>query len=101
MLQSSIKSGPVEEVQISEWVRRLTSLADEGLTTIDLPGLRLLGFFERLAEEDTGEGNGRDKIFETGYTREMSPALRDCGPVCKEWIQSMLDAWKRIGFIDV
>lgn len=100
ILQSSIKCGPIEEVPISEWVRRLNSLVDEGLTATDLPGLRLLGFFERLAE-DEGEGGGRERIFETGKTREMSHSLRDCGPVCKEWIQSMLDVWRRNGFIDV
>lgn len=101
MIQSYAQTRPLEEVPISEWVERLTSLADDGLNANDLPGLRLLGFFERLAEEEENASGGGDKIFETAKTRELSPSLRDCGPICKEWIEKSLDVWKRDGFIKI
>jgi hypothetical protein len=99
IIQSSMTGGPVEEIPISEWVRRLTSLADQGVTVTDLPGLRLLGFFERMAEEE--DGGAADKVFETGRSRELSSALRECGPVCKEWLERTLKVWREDGFLKI
>jgi hypothetical protein len=103
IIQSSIKisSTPLEEIPIADWVHRLTALADEGLKAIDLPGLRLLGFFERLAEEERHSAGGGDKAFDTAETRKLSPALRDCGPICREWIEGSLDVWRRDGFVSI
>ena len=101
ILQSSISpaGGPLEEISISEWVRRLTALADEGgLKASDLPGLRLLGFFERMADEEEGS---REILFETGGTMSLSPALRECGPLCKEWIDGTLKVWRTEGFVNI
>lgn len=103
IVQSSIdpSATPLEEIPIADWVQRLTALADEGLTASDLPGLRLLGFFERLADEERHSAGGGDKAFETAATRRLSPALRDCGPICKEWIEGSLNVWRKDGFVNI
>jgi hypothetical protein len=95
MLRSSAGTH-VEEVPMTEWVRRLTALADEGLAASEIPGLRLLGFFERMASEEEGS-----KDFETGRSREHSRALRECGAVCREWIDANVKVWKGDGFLIV
>lgn len=110
LLQSKLPQAQLKEIPIKEWVRRLTRLADEGVTGTELPGLRLLGFFERLAEEEVegegGGGKGKRRgdsavVFETMKTRERSPALRDCGPVCEEWIGRTVDGWRGSGFLRI
>jgi thioester reductase-like protein len=90
----SILNHPLQEIPMKDWVRRLTILANDGLAADAdaVPGLRLLGFFERMATD------ARGAVFETARTRELSPALRACGPVCKEWIDANLETWRRDGF---
>jgi len=102
---SSISSTPMRELPIQEWVSRLSSLVDKDT---DIPGLRLLHFFEKMAVEETetedegkrkGEGN-KILIFETEKTRGIIKALRECGAVCREWIEGNVRVWREGGFIN-
>jgi hypothetical protein len=83
------------EVSMSAWVARLAKLADEGVDTKELPGLKLLQFFENMAEG----GKEESKVFETGNGREVSRALRECRPFCEEWVGKNLKVWKESGFL--
>ena len=76
---------------MKEWVARLEKL---GETREDVPGLRLLGFFEGMAE-----GEEENKKFETKKTQGVSTALRECGPFCGEWLRGNVGVWREIGFL--
>jgi hypothetical protein len=101
MLQSSLSSShpsnpsTLEIISMKEWVARLNTLADKGTDPAEVPGLKLLQFFENMADEDEGES----KIFETEKTRVVSGALRDCGAFCGEWIEDNVRVWREGGFL--
>ena len=73
---------------MEEWVRRLNAQAEKKLSPDELPGLRLLQFFERMVEEKSGS-----KVFETTKTVETSKSLRDLGPFSAEWLEKSFEAW--------
>ena len=85
----------MEEVPMAEWAKRLGKLMDEGMDTDELPGLKLLNFFENMAEG----GKEESKSFETGKSREISQALRECQPFCSEWVSQNLNIWRETGFL--
>ena len=87
--------GRMEEVSMVEWVARLGKLADEGVSADELHGLKLLQFFENIAEG----GEEQSKVFETGKSRSISKALRDCRPFCEELVGKNLKVWKESGFL--
>lgn len=109
---------------MTEWVKKLASLADSPVAN-EIHGLRLLGFFEDMAlvedgaaaaiaqngvvggscsgglgdgEKKNGEEKG-DLIFETQKTREISRSLRECGPFCGEWMEGNVGVWRESGFL--
>lgn len=115
---------PLEEITMTAWVRRLTLLADKGFSGDEIPGLRLMHFFEGMAAAGAGSSSTSDsasddtatrakcmrdcdtmgnsgensKIFDTTKTREVSASLRQLGPFCEEWIDRSVDVWKEQGF---
>ena len=101
MLQSSLSSSnssnpsTLEIISMKEWVARLNGLADKGMDPAEVPGLRLLQFFENMADGDEGES----KIFETQKTSGISASLRDCGAFCGEWIEGNVRVWREGGFL--
>jgi hypothetical protein len=96
MLQAS--SNPkLEVVSMTEWVSRLSTLSSTH-SPDDLPGLKLLQFFENMAVSE-GIGEERSKLFETEKARAISDALRKCKPFCQEWIESNLRVWRAGGFM--
>jgi len=97
MLQASSYSGKLEVVSMTEWVSRLSTLSLT-LSPDELPALKLLQFFENMAESE-GEGDERSRFFETEKTRVVSEALRDCTPFCQEWIKGNMRVWKENGFL--
>ena len=84
----------LEEISMKAWVERLSALADKGLSPDEVPGLKLLQFFEKMVDDE-----GQSKFFETGKTREISKSLRDLGPYCKEWLLASFDVWRKDGFL--
>jgi thioester reductase-like protein len=107
MLQNSIASGglkthKMEEIPFSIWVSRLSLLADDGVSPTEVPGLKLLHFFENMVKEgEDGGGEGKDggRVFETTKSRALSKALRECGTFCQEWVDGNVKGWKEGGFI--
>jgi nucleoside-diphosphate-sugar epimerase len=93
MLQSSslAAAGKLEEVSMHEWVRRLNAVTEQ---SVDVPGARLLGFFEDMVGDE-----GESKVFETGKSREVSWSLRECGPFCGEWVEGNVKGWRESGFL--
>jgi hypothetical protein len=87
----------MEEVDMKEWVHRLSTLASTGVDSQDVPGLKLLNFFENMCNEE--EGHVVSKLFETQKTRRVSRALRECGGMKQEWIEMILGRWREGGFI--
>lgn len=87
MIQAST-THKLEEIDMKEWVRCLNLQAENKYSPDELPGLRLLQFFEQMANE-----NGESKVFETAKTLEVSRSLRDLGPFCGEWLELSLKAW--------
>lgn len=83
----------LEEISMVEWVHRLDVLAAAGRD--DVPGLKLLSFFEGMANEDSGGG----KVFETNRAREASRALRECGPLEEAWVRGNVGRWREVGFL--
>jgi hypothetical protein len=96
-LNSTSSSHKLEEVDMKEWVQRLSALASTGADAKDVPGLKLLQFFENMCNEE--EGHVISKVFETEKTRGVSRALRECRVMGKEWITMMLERWREGGFI--
>lgn len=81
------------------WVHRLTSLANSGADPKNVPGLRLLQFFENMLDEEEVEGHVGSKVFETGKTRNISKTLRECGGMRGEWIRANVERWREVGFL--
>ncbi len=97
MLQYSIGAeGKLEEVTMKEWTKRLGALADSGVSPDEVPGLRLLGFFEDMATNDDA---GESKHFETEKTQGVSEALRDCEAFNQNWVEGNVKVWKESGFL--
>lgn len=82
-------------VSMKEWVRRLSSQAEAGVSPDEISGLRLLQFFENMALEDVEE----EKMFETEKTRGISESLRECGSFNQQWLDSNVRVWKETGFL--
>ncbi|KUJ08437.1 acetyl-CoA synthetase-like protein, partial [Mollisia scopiformis] len=82
-------------VGMREWVRRLSVLAEKGVSPDEVPGLRLLPFFEGMVVEEEGE----EKTFETGKTRETSENLRVCEAFNQQWVDGNLRVWRELGFL--
>jgi hypothetical protein len=98
MLQSSLSSSNssnLEIVDMKDWVARLNGLADRGMDPAEVPGLRLLQFFENMVDQDEGES----RVFETEKTRGLSASLVDCGAFCGEWIEGNVRVWREGGFL--
>ncbi|KAH8656954.1 hypothetical protein BGZ60DRAFT_531819 [Tricladium varicosporioides] len=93
MLQAQ-KEG-VKGVEMKDWVAKLNTLADRGASPDEIPGLRLLQFFEGMAEG----GDGESKVFETGKTQEISEALRNCGEFSQSWLEGNMRVWRESGFV--
>lgn len=98
MLQASglvKEGGKMEVVSMKVWVERLMGLAESGVSPDDVSGLRLLQFFEGMAEEDEEE----EKKFETSKTRAVSGNLRGCGGFNQGWVDGNVRVWREIGFL--
>ncbi|KAE8449261.1 hypothetical protein EG329_008428 [Mollisiaceae sp. DMI_Dod_QoI] len=101
MLQSSalVLSSPptstLSPIPMEEWVQRLTSLSENGASPDEIPGLRLLQFFESMVLEKDEEG----KVFETGKTRGISKNLRACGGFNQKWVDGNVRVWREVGFL--
>jgi len=96
-LLGSGKEGTMEEVDMKEWVHRLTTLANSDADSKDVPGLKLLQFFENMLNEE--EGHVGSKLFETMKTRGVSRALRECNGMRQEWIDANVARWREKGFL--
>lgn len=92
--QASGSGGRMEEVLMTEWVSRLSTISSS-VTPDELPALKLLHFFENMAETREEES----RFFETGKSRGISGALRECRPFCREWVGKNLKVWKGSGFL--
>jgi hypothetical protein len=91
---------PLEIIDMKAWVARLNSLADRGMDPVEVPGLKLLQFFENMATEEGGGGEGGKVLpFETEKTRGVSASLRDCGAFCGKWIEGNVRVWREGGFL--
>lgn len=87
----------LEVVPMAEWVRRLNVLADAGASPDEVPGLRLLGFWEDMVEEAGKESIG--KVFETAKSCVLAPSLRGLDGFREEWLHANVRAWTESGFL--
>ena len=94
---SSSKLGKLDVVSMAKWVSRLSALSSM-ISADELPGLKLLQFFEDMAASE-GDGNEQSKVFETEKSRAISEALRECKPFCREWMEKTLKVWKENSFL--
>jgi hypothetical protein len=78
-------------IAMREWVARLNAVA---ASPDEVPGLRLLQFFENMAEEEE-----KHKTFDSRRTQEISGALRGCGEFNGEWMRAYVECWKGMGFM--
>lgn len=84
----------LEVVSMKTWVARLNKLSEQGMSVDEIPGLKLLGFFDEMAGDEEAS-----KVFETAKTTAASLALRGCGEFCGEWIEGNMGVWRREGFV--
>lgn len=80
-----------ERVRMGEWVRRLQNASEE---KENVPGARLLGFFEAMVQEEEGES-----IFENTKTAAMVPALQSSKAVDADLLGLYMEKWKGVGFV--
>lgn len=92
----SVEGKKMDCIPMKEWVQRLAALAEAGASPDEVPGLRLLQFFESMALEEEEE---RTKFFETAKTREISESLRGCETFNQGWVDGNVKSWKMIGFL--
>lgn len=95
LLQSALASDGkerLEEVSMKEWVKRLNAVADSSRE--DVPGVRLLAFFEDMVGDESAS-----KAFETKKSEGVSRSMRECGPVCREWVEKNIKVWRENGFL--
>ncbi|KAJ5709450.1 Male sterility NAD-binding [Penicillium malachiteum] len=87
------KREPLKIISLTEWVSLLAGQAQDGAKLQSpIPGLSLLGFFEKLAF--TG---GRNSIvLDTTMTEQRLPCLETIGGISEEWMGMWLDEWKLI-----
>jgi hypothetical protein len=83
-------------VSMKEWVDKIS--ANTHLTPNELPGLKLLQFFENMAAEEE-EGKGTEVEFESKGTQEISETLRGCGEFSGEWMEKYVQSWRGNGFM--
>jgi len=87
---------------MGEWVVRLNAVVSAGSEKArDIPGARLLGFFEDMAAQEHDSGVSGSKAFRTEKCRAVSEALRGCGPVRREWMEATFRRWREGGFLRV
>lgn len=79
----------VQRVEMKEWVSRLEALDSEGLDRKPIPAMKLLGFFQSMAE---GDANGEGVTFEAGKV-EMGRRIDT-----KE-VRKWLDNWRQDGHL--
>ncbi|KAL1301564.1 hypothetical protein AAFC00_005801 [Neodothiora populina] len=82
-----------DRVSMSEWVARLQVACE--VKGGDVPGAKLLGFFEsmaRAADEDAA-------VFETEKTTALVPRLRDAPAVDTDLLNLYLSKWRQVGFM--
>lgn len=79
-----------ERVSMKEWVSRLEKISEreEGV-----PGAKLLGFFETMAQAEQGEA-----VFDNAKTAALVPGLKKCKSVDTGLLRLYLQRWKEIGF---
>jgi len=99
MLQKSAPSLQLASIPMKDWVGRLNAVADasspsSSSSLSEVPGLRLLQFFEDMVD-DTSES----KVFETKKSEVISAALRSCPAFCQEWIDDNVRVWRESGFL--
>ena len=100
MLERSANAPTLEVVSMTAWVARLSALSTN-LSPDELPGLKLLQFFENMAleEETEGKKGGKGRVFKTEKTRAVSKALGECRPFSMEWLQRNFEVWRDSGFL--
>jgi thioester reductase-like protein len=77
-----------DRIPMGEWVARLEKLAEE--ERADVPGLKLLGFFQEMAKNDTGGGSVVEIVSESVVGAEaINTATVD------KWLAS----WRKDGFV--
>lgn len=77
---------PFERISMGEWVSRLQTLSEK---ESDVPGTRLLGFFEDMASSDGAQGPS----FSTVRSRHMVPELASARPLDAALMKAYLDRW--------
>lgn len=99
MLQDIASSGEqskkMEVVSMKEWVEKLNGLADAGVSPDEVPGLKLLQFFEGML----GDGEEEERVFETGKTEGVSGALAGCQAFNGGWVEKNVEIWREGGFL--
>ncbi|TIA66942.1 male sterility protein [Aureobasidium pullulans] len=80
-----------ERIDMREWVARLQDLSEK---VDDVPGAKLLGFFENMVEEEQATPQ-----FETSKTVTLVPRLRDCKAVDGKLLKLYMERWRADGFL--
>ena len=87
----------MDELSMQEWTQDLYDLAARGEDVKQVPGLRLLHFFEDIAAEGDSQPS---RTFVTTNTERNSEALRHCPPLQQEWMDLYVQQWKASGFME-
>ncbi|KAI5203917.1 male sterility protein [Aureobasidium subglaciale] len=80
-----------ERIHMGQWVTRLQDVSNEDDT---VPGAKLLGFFEAMAEEAQVGIQ-----FETSKTAALVPRLGGCTPVDEKLLRLYLERWRSEKFL--
>lgn len=89
------KGKKMEVVSMKAWVGKLTGLADAGVSPDEVPGLKLLQFFENMVQD----GKEEERVFETGKTEAVSGALKRCEAFNNVWVRKNVGVWMEGGFL--
>lgn len=95
--RSNARTKAIDTVSFQAWLSKVradaeaTGSADvEAMLKVN-PAAKLLGFYEKLAED------GKTLEFETSKTEEASSKLRAIGEIKPEWIERWARAWLAVG----
>lgn len=90
----------LQRVSLKQWVADLNRRLQWGQNALEMPALKLVGFFEDMAEAEEESGHEISmKKFQTRGTELASPILAVCPAFCKEWTTKNVRSWRKTGFV--
>ncbi|KAJ7466248.1 putative aminoadipate reductase [Mycena galericulata] len=102
LLKKSDTCKDLKFVRFPDWYKELEACEVRGGYHVqDLPGLKLLDFFSKLANSTAGSADAEfvGPTFSVHKVQGLSPAIHDASRITQEHVEAWVDYWSASGFI--